>query len=69
MMKKKKSKLDPGSYAVVNHRDLDPESPVTCEILGFRGGVMLVRAPDGTELALNPSSANVLEIKEVKENG
>lgn len=68
-MKNKKNKLDPGSYAVINHRDLKIESPVTCKILGYRGGVMLVRAPDGTELALNPNSTNVLEIKEVKENG
>ena len=58
--------LKPGSYAII--RQPGKENAVTCEILGYRRDMMIVRSPDGEEIALKPNSAQVLELKEVKEN-
>ena len=57
----KKNKLDPGSYAVI--RKPGQPTTITCEILGYRRGMMLVRSPDGTEFALNPSSVQVVDVR------
>ena len=59
----KKQKLEPGSYAVVRWSMAEPE--VVCKILGYRGGMMIIRTDTGDERVINPSSTQIIGLKEV----
>ncbi len=58
-----KPKLSPGSYAIIRWKSTEPE--VICKILGYRGGMMIVRTEHGEERVINPKSAQIIGLREV----
>ena len=58
-----KQKLSPGSYAIIKWSESEPET--ICEILGYRGGMMIIRTDTGQERVINSISAKIIRLKEV----
>ena len=62
---KTKEKLSPGSYAIIKWSPLEPEK--ICKVLGYRKGMIIVRASTGEERVLNPKSTQIIRLKEVSD--